>query len=108
MTQSADAPHATEIHMMREAQASIDAMSMKREPGIVVWMSVAFLISSRTEAGHQCKIPERLISEGNCRATIPVHSQAGPDDDIQLVASASHGKYRFSWRSGPTQREYRT
>ena len=31
--------------MMREAQASIDAISMKREPGILVWMSVAFCIA---------------------------------------------------------------
>ena len=45
MTQSADAPHAMEIHMMREAQASIDAISMKREPSILVWMSVAFCIA---------------------------------------------------------------
>ena len=41
----AGAPHAMEIHIMREAQASIDAISMKREPGILVWMSVAFCIA---------------------------------------------------------------
>lgn len=37
--------HAMEVHMMREAQASIDAISMKPEPGILIWMSIAFCIA---------------------------------------------------------------